>query len=389
MQTDVVIVGAGPVGLSCAKALSDQGRSVVIIDRQPRAALEDPAFDGREIAMTHRCVQTLETLGIWAQVDSEEISPLCDARVLDGLSPRGMEIIADEIGQKQLGFLLANHLIRRAAFQVASAAEGVTLLTETWPTEIDNGEKAVTLTLNDGQQLEAKLLLAADNRFSETRRAVGIPAQMRDFGKSMLVCRMCHEKPHEQTAWEWFGYGQTMAVLPLRDNTASFILTLPQAQIQQMAELDETAFNDRMVERMHARLGEMTLISPRLTYPLVGVYSERFCKGRTALIGDAAVGMHPVTAHGFNFGVYGVKRLTDLLAQVPVDGDVGSAALLRRYECGHRAATLPLYLATCAVVTLYTDDRMPARLLRRGVLRASGLLSPFKRHIASYLTRPA
>ena len=53
MKFDVVIVGAGPVGLSFAKALSDIPLNIAIIDRQNSASLANPPEDGREIALTH------------------------------------------------------------------------------------------------------------------------------------------------------------------------------------------------------------------------------------------------------------------------------------------------------------------------------------------------
>jgi 2-polyprenyl-6-methoxyphenol hydroxylase-like FAD-dependent oxidoreductase len=83
------------------------------------------------------------------------------------------------------------------------------------------------INLGKALQLQARLLVAADSRFSQTRRLLGIGAQLKDFGKTMLVCRMDHEKPHRQTAWEWFGYGQTLALLPLNGEQSSVVLTLP------------------------------------------------------------------------------------------------------------------------------------------------------------------
>jgi 2-polyprenyl-6-methoxyphenol hydroxylase-like FAD-dependent oxidoreductase len=84
--------------------------------------------------------------------------------------------------------------------------------------------------LADGRRVHARLVVAADSRFSSTRRMLGIGARMRDFGKSMLVCRMQIEVPHRHTAWEWFGYGRTMALLPLNGDQASAVITLPRAR---------------------------------------------------------------------------------------------------------------------------------------------------------------
>ncbi|MNZ55059.1 2-octaprenylphenol hydroxylase [compost metagenome] len=179
---------------------------------------------------------------------------------------------------------------------------------------------------------------------------LGIGARMQDFGKTMLVCRMAHERPHQQVAWEWFGYGQTLALLPLNGDRSSVVLTLPQREMAPLQEMGEEAFAREIERRFDRRLGGMRLLGARHVYPLVGVYAERFAGPRCALIGDAAVGMHPVTAHGFNFGLQSQRRLAEeVLATHRRGGDIGSAWPLQRYALAHRLATWPLYQATSAM----------------------------------------
>ncbi|MDL2425104.1 FAD-dependent hydroxylase, partial [Pseudomonas sp. BAgro211] len=83
----------------------------------------------------------------------------------------------------------------------------------------------------------------------ETRRMLGIGAHMEDFGKTMMVCRMAHEKPHHNVAWDWFGYGQTLALLPINGDRSSVVLTLPQREMTPLLELDEKAFAHEMERR--------------------------------------------------------------------------------------------------------------------------------------------
>jgi len=120
----------------------------------------------------------------------------------------------------------------------------------------------------------------------------------------------------------------------------------------------------------------------------VGVYAHRFAAHRYALAGDAAVGMHPVTAHGFNFGLQSQQRLVkEIAAAAARGGDIGAPAVLARYERGHRLATRPLYEATNAIAALYNDSRLPARLLRGAALRAAHGVAPFRKMIAAHLTQ--
>jgi 2-polyprenyl-6-methoxyphenol hydroxylase-like FAD-dependent oxidoreductase len=130
----------------------------------------------------------------------------------------------------------------------------------------------------------------------------------------------------------------------------------------------------------------MRPLSSRHVYPLVAVYARRFAAPRFALVGDAAVGMHPVTAHGFNYGLRGQHVLAGLIAgAVANKGDIGAPALLLRYERAHRLATRPFYLATNATARLYTDDSLPARVLRDVVLRIGERLPPVRHMMVAKL----
>src|SRR5690606_22915762 len=251
-------------------------------------------------------------------------------------------------GAQQLGWLLSNHAIRRAAFEGVATLPDVQLHAGVKVASVRIAADGAVVALEGGETLRAGLVVAADSRFSETRRAAGIGASMHDFGKTMLVLRMRHEVAHAQTAWEWFGEGQTLALLPLHDpQVSSVVLTLSPRHMQALLAQDDAALSADMARRFLHRLGTMAVAGPRCAYPLVGVYAHRFAAERVALVGDAAVGMHPVTAHGFNFGLLGQYALARGLRGA-LDGTlpIWSPSVLRRYERGHRAATLPLYLAT-------------------------------------------
>jgi 2-polyprenyl-6-methoxyphenol hydroxylase-like FAD-dependent oxidoreductase len=131
----------------------------------------------------------------------------------------------------------------------------------------------------------------------------------------------------------------------------------------------------------------MQLSSSRHIYPLVGAYARRFATERCALIGDAAVGMHPVTAHGFNLGLQSLERLAAELARAVATGvDIGSLPVLQRYEAAHQRGARPLYLATNALVRLYTDSRPLHTLARTVGLRLAERVRPFKHAIVASLT---
>ncbi|NKC29451.1 5-demethoxyubiquinol-8 5-hydroxylase UbiM [Roseomonas sp. BU-1] len=381
MDTDVAIIGAGPAGLALACALADGGLRVTLLERAPEAALAAPAFDGREIALTRRSQAILAALGAWARIPVAETAPLRAARVINGTTPLALDL-APAQGGEPLARLVPNQAIRRALFE-AAAATPARLLAGRAVEGLALAARGATLTLEGGERLAARLVVAADSRFSAARRLAGIGAAMLDFERTMIVARVTHEAPHEGVATEWFGHGQTIAMLPLNGRMSSVVLTLRPGEAAAAMALGATAFGAEVTRRYAGRLGAMALAGSRHAYPLVAAYAHRFVGRGFALLGDAAVGMHPVTAHGFNFGLSGAARLAGAIREGQEPGD---ATALFRYAAAHRAATLPLFLATNAVARLYSDDRAPARLARAALIGAGAALAPVRRAMVAALS---
>lgn len=379
MDYDIVVVGAGPAGLALARSLAGNGLRMALIERQAETELADPPVDGRDIALTHLSRSILQRLGAWDRIAADQVSPLQQAKVLDGDSAYTLEF--DNSGQagEPLGYLIANHLIRRALFEAVAPLDGVDLLSDTTVTRVSSSADAAEAVLADGRRLSARLLIGADTRFSDTRRQMGIGAEMNDFGRVAIVCRMQHELAHDNTAWECFHYGRTLAVLPMPGNASSIVITVPADEAPGIVAMHEAEFNADIEQRFGHRLGRMRLSGERFSYPLVAVHAKRFVAQRFALIGDAAVGMHPVTAHGFNLGLSGVDLLVREIRRLISRGaDLADPTALARYQSRHRLATLPLFHGTNEIVGLFTDDRLPARLARKAVLRLSNHLPPVK-----------
>ncbi|MPS70485.1 MULTISPECIES: 5-demethoxyubiquinol-8 5-hydroxylase UbiM [Novosphingobium] len=391
---DVIVVGGGPAGLAFARSLAGTGLKLALVERQPRTVLAEPGCDGREIALTHRSEASLKALGAWQAIDPAEISPLREARVLNAGSPFALAFDTGGTGEDRLGQLVPNHLIRRALFAVTHAQPGVDLLAGTAVSSARASREGAVVELADGRRLEARLLVAADSRFSAVREQLGIAAEVNRTGRAMMVCRVAHERDHEGIATEWFDYGQTIAMLPLRGRMSSAVLTLDAAGIEALAALDAEALGAEITRRFQSRLGRMTVVpQPGMAgpgvYPLATTYARHFAAERAALVGDAAVGMHPVTAHGFNLGLAGALRLGGLVADAARHGrDIGSPWLLRRYEAAHRFASRPIYAGTNAIVGLYTAEHPAAKAARHVALRAAQRLPRLRHGVSRMLMQP-
>lgn len=382
---DIVVAGAGPVGLAFAASMAGTGLRIALVDPQPAAALADPADDGREIALTDRSVNLLTALGAWDRIPADAIAPLRRMQVLNGPSNYAMHLGTGET----LGRFAPNHWLRRALHAAVLDLPDVTILPTRSVADLRVQRDAVDATLSDGQTLTARLVIAADTRRSRLRDQQGIRATLHDYRQRMLVCPMAHPVPHHETATAWFAYGQTLNTLPLNHGRSSAVMTVPEPDAAALMALDDAAFGREVTRRYHGRLGDMTPVGKRHAVPVITTYAHRFVGRRFALMGDAAVGMHPTTAHGFNFGMLGQHALArELRAAHAAGRDIADPATLSRYESSHRAETRLFYTGAEAIMRLYAaGDSLPARFLRDSALRL-GNLPPFRNILAARMRDP-
>jgi len=387
MNFDVTIVGAGPVGLSFARALSDTSLNIAIIDRQTSKSLANPPEDGREIALTHLSKKILTSFGIWQEIDQNEISLIKEAKVINGASPYSLHFNHQDTSENTLGHLIPNRLIRAAAYKVAKDSKAIKIITGVGVDSFNIDANKAEIKLSNKEIIHCRLMIAADGRLSSSRRSMGIPSEVKDFGKTVIVCKMEHEKPHSNIAYECFHYGRTLAVLPMVGNYSSIVITISSDQADAIMKMKDQTFNQDIQSRFNSRLGGMMVVGKKYSYPLFASHASHFHANRFALIGDASVGMHPVTAHGFNLGLRGSKTLATVIEEALASKlDFASVEILSKYNQKHQRSTRPLYYGTNLLVDLYNSERLTAKVLRRLALRFGNNFWPVKKLIMGQLT---
>ncbi len=387
MNFDVTIVGAGPVGLSFARALSDTSLNIAIIDRQTSKSLANPPEDGREIALTHLSKKILTSFGIWQEIDQNGISLIKEAKVINGASPYSLHFNHQDTSENTLGHLIPNRLVRAAAYKVAKESKAIKIITGVGVDSFNIDANKAEIKLSNKEIIHCSLMIAADGRLSSSRRSMGIPSEVKDFGKTVIVCKMEHEKPHSNIAYECFHYGRTLAVLPMVGNYSSIVITISSDQADAIMKMKDQTFNQDIQTRFNSRLGGMMIVGKKYSYPLFASHASHFHANRFALIGDASVGMHPVTAHGFNLGLRGSKTLATVIEEALSNKlDFASVEILSKYNQKHQRSTRPLYYGTNLLVDLYNSERLTAKVLRRLALRFGNNFWPVKKFIMGQLT---
>ena len=386
MVYDIAIIGAGPVGVAFACGLADSKLKIAILDKAPKEVISNPKKDGREIALTHHSVEFLKKLNVWSLIPKKLISTIKEARVLDGNSTYFLNFNHHEIQKECLGYLISNYIIKKNLYKRLHKHSNITLINNVECLSIDVNKKYSSIILSNGKKINTSLVVAADSRFSKIREKMGISTFSQNFYKDMIVCQMEHEKPHKNIAYEFFRYNQTQASLPCIKNQSSIITTANKDLSSDLINMDKKKFNKEMENNFNSFFGKMKLIGKRYSYPMITTYSKKFISHRFAMIGDAAVGMHPVTAHGFNLGLKGSEILiNEIKSAIKNRNDIGLISVLQNYQSKLHRVAAPLYVTTNGIVNLYTSNVLPAKITRQFMLRLANTVNPIKQTFLSIL----
>lgn len=391
MNTDILIVGAGPAGLAFARQFKGSRLRLTVIEKSPLESIQNPAYDGREIALTHRSREIMQHLGMWQRIPENEIYRLRDAKVYNGTSDYSLHFPQPTQARggatDRLGNLISNHNIRRAAYEEVAQCENIELRCGVGVKSVQTTDTYAQVVLDNGEVLQAKLLVAADSRLSQTRRQLGISADMHDFGRTVIVFRTKHSISNQHTASECFFYGRTLALLPLEEHLTNCVITISNTKAHELLNLPPEELAKEAQKMLNGKLGDMEIAGSVHHYPLMGVHAKKFYGKRCALVGDAAVGMHPVTAHGYNLGLESVEILSQLILRADAKNqDIAAPDVLQMYDFKHQLHTRPLYHGTNAMVTFFTTETAPVKVLRDATLRISNHLPPLKKWISKQLT---
>ena len=378
-DADLLVVGAGPVGLGIACTLANRGLSVILMDARDPAAGLDAAFDGRASAIAAGSVPILEDAGVWSAL-AGDAEPIHEIRVSDGDSRMFLHFHRAELGRGPLGYMVENRFLRRALYRRAAALDGVVLLAPRRLAAMTSAGPRLRATLDDGTVVKARLAVAADGKHSATRARAGIAAHRRRYRQTAFVCTVAHEFPHGGAAQERFLPGGPFAVLPLTRDRSSLVWTEHARTGDAIAALDDDRFLDAVRRRIGDGLGTLSLAGPRSRYPVERVRARRLTAPRLALAGDAARAIHPIAGQGLNLGLRDVAALADTVLDTARLGlDIGGGDALRRYERRRRSDSLTMTFATDGLNRLFVAGLAPVRAARRLGLAAVNRTPALKR----------
>jgi len=350
MKFDVLVVGAGLAGAALAAALRGSRLKVGIVEARPPA--RPTGWDPRIYAISAANVDFLSSIGIWQHLDPQRLAPVYDMEIHGDAGGR-LDFSAYDCGLRELAWILESSQMQLELWETVKRQHNVSLLCPAAPTSLAIEEDAAYLTLEDGRRLESRLIVAADGRDSWVRQAAGIGARNTPYDEKGVVANFRCEKPHRNTAFQWFREDGVLAYLPLPGDYMSMVWSAPDALADELVGLSPEVLAARVSEAGAFRLGALETVTAAAAFPLRLMRVETVVKPRLALIGDAAHAIHPLSGHGINLGYQDARVLAEQLAQLDSWRDPGELSILRAYARARAEETALLQYTTHGLNRLF------------------------------------
>ena len=368
--SEVVVVGAGPVGAVSALALQQHGVAARVLE----ARAEDARVDTRTLALAHGSRLILERLGVWRLV--HDVTPITRIHISQRGALGVTRLSAEALGVPALGYVLPyahlTDVLKQALREARIAVEyGV-------PVErIEPGTEAARVEAADSRTWSAPLVAVADGGRGEHAPT---PRFEHDYDQMAVVCEVQTELPHGGQAYERFTPEGPAALLPSGHRYA-LVWTADRAAATRIAALPGDDFLAALYGHFGGRQGLFLHASPRKTFPLRCVYTGGAAGPRVIRIGNAAQTLHPVAGQGFNIGLRDAWELARLCAETSAEA-LGGDAMLRAYTRGRRVDVVAGLGFTDFLVRTFSNDLSLLRHARGLGLLALEAVPPLKAFVA-------
>ena len=383
---EIVVIGAGPAGLTAAIALAAAGIETALVSKRPAHP------DNRTTALLAGSVRALETLGVWASC-RDQAAPLEAIRIIDDTRRliRAPEVVfhAAEIGLEAFGHNIENHHLVAALDSRAASLPQLRRIDQA-AAAIEVEADRVRVRLADESRLEARLVIGADGRRSLCRAVAGIITDAFDYGQTALTLNLRHTRPHAGASTEFHAESGPFTLVPLPGMRSSLVWVVGSREAERLGALPAPALAHEIECRAHSILGKIALETERGMFPLGVETARRVSAHRIALVGEAAHALPPIGAQGLNLGLRDAATIAELAATARHDGrDPGSAEVLTRYETARRADVTTRAVAVDLLNRSLLSDFLPIQGIRGLGLYLIDRIGPLRRALMREGIEPA
>ena len=360
-ESDVIIVGAGVVGLTLAALLARNQITVTMVESRPLNFKNN----GRVSAIQKNSENIFRTLIIWNEL-KKCATPLFDMYIWDHTQQANLHFDSRDIYQNEMGWIIENNVITKLLYEKLKNDKYISIICPASPKNIGRENNQLMLTLDNQQKIKTDLLIGADGAHSWVREQMSADMKTRPYYQKAIIAEIQSDYPHENSAYQKFLTTGPVALLPLQNtHHTSLVWSADDAVSDELMRLSDENFASELEKALDFTLGRLKIVSARAQFPLVMRHTENYVTDNMALVGDAAHTIHPLAGLGVNLGLMDAASLTQVLLDArDKRKSLGNQRILRAYARWRRAENTPIIMAMRALKEIFALDSQTVNCIR-------------------------
>jgi len=378
LDTDVLIVGAGPTGLTLSLVLQRAGVSSLILDK-----LETGQNTSRAAVIHAHTLEVLEPLGVTADLVRQGLR--ISRFTLRDRDDRLLGLDFEQLPSRFSHLLMLPQDVTEGVLREKLAAAGQRVRWGSrleWLQQTDRGVDARVVSRAGVEVLRARYAVGADGMHSLVRQSAGIDFTGSSYADSFVLADVdMHWEHGREEVMLFFSPAGLLVVAPLPDGRFRLVATLDDAPDRPGLADVQALLDARGPTRGRARVSCVHWSS---RFRLHHRVADRYRNGRLFLVGDAAHAHSPAGGQGMNTGLVDACVLGQLLADV-LQGR-RDVAQLDEYERLRRPAAEQVLGLANRLTSLAVVRGAARRMTRNSMLRVLGLLPPVRHRLQLQLS---
>ena len=393
---DIIIVGAGMVGLTIASLLKDDQLRIAVVDKSDTppvpmvSELESSNFDARVSALSAASREILKRAGAWRIIESKRYCDFSSMFVWDADGTGSVKFSAEELSVPRLGTIIENSFVVDALLENLYKKANLEIFRPCSIISLDEGDESVLLETEDNIRLRAKLVIAADGVNSKIRELANFRVREWEYNHDAIVATVKTESPHQEMALQRFMQTGPLAFLPLCtgleidcQDWSSIVWSAEPSYAKKLFSLSDDEFCFELTQASESRLGRIIDCSRRHLFPLRQRHAVNYSKRRIALAGDAAHSIHPLAGQGANLGLLDAEALVNKITEgLNAGREVADPVIMDRYQRARKAHNLGMMGLMQGFKHLFADETMIVRWLRNVGMSSINNMSMVKNYLA-------